>query len=211
MREMEYNCNGISLKTGRLDINEHRVSGHRGPVLDLKWNPFNDNVIASSSDDCSVMLWYIPDEGPSTRGITQPIMTLLEHKRRVSMIEWHPTAENILISTGADHMILVWNTSKGRVVRVINCHSDTIQSISLNRDGSLLATTCKDKILRIIDVRKQAVVKSGVCVTKVPNPPKFHFSVILAVFSPLDFQSSVTANGPSGLRVICLILFASKI
>lgn len=137
--------------------------GHRGPVLDLKWNPFNDNIIASSSDDCSIMLWYIPDEGPSTRGISQPVMSLIEHKRRVSMVEWHPTAENILISAGADHLILVWNTCKGRVVRVINCHADTIQSMSLNRDGSLLATTCKDKLLRIIDVRKQSVVKWGIC------------------------------------------------
>lgn len=79
------------------------------------------------------------------------------------MIEWHPTAENILISSGADHVVLVWNTCKGRVVRVISCHPDTIQSISLNRDGSLLATTCKDKLLRIIDIRKQTVVTSGLC------------------------------------------------
>ncbi len=28
--------------------------GHTGQILDLKWNPFNDNIIASASDDCSV-------------------------------------------------------------------------------------------------------------------------------------------------------------
>ncbi|XP_033225716.1 coronin-2A-like [Belonocnema kinseyi] len=41
--------------TGRLDFNASRVTGHTGPVLDIKWNPFNDNVIASCSDDCTVI------------------------------------------------------------------------------------------------------------------------------------------------------------
>lgn len=42
------------LQTGRLDFNASQVTGHRGPVLDVKWNPFNDNIIASCSDDCTV-------------------------------------------------------------------------------------------------------------------------------------------------------------
>lgn len=25
--------------------------GHTGPVLDTKWNPFNDNVVASAGED----------------------------------------------------------------------------------------------------------------------------------------------------------------
>jgi coronin-2 len=44
----------VVLQTGRLDFNASRVTGHTGPVLDIKWNPFNDNVIASCSDDCTV-------------------------------------------------------------------------------------------------------------------------------------------------------------
>ena len=31
-----------------------KVCGHRGRVTDIKWNPFNDNVIASGSDDSTV-------------------------------------------------------------------------------------------------------------------------------------------------------------
>ena len=37
-----------------MDINCAKVVGHRGPVLDIKWNPFNDHVIASASDDATV-------------------------------------------------------------------------------------------------------------------------------------------------------------
>ena len=33
--------------------------------MDLSWNPFDDNEIASCSEDCNVMLWNIPDGGIS--------------------------------------------------------------------------------------------------------------------------------------------------
>lgn len=49
----------LFFQTGRLDFNASRVTGHTGPVLDIKWNPFNDNVIASSSDDCTVIMSWL--------------------------------------------------------------------------------------------------------------------------------------------------------
>lgn len=150
-------------KTGRLEVNAGKVTGHRGPVLDLKWNPFNDNVIASSSDDCTIKLWYIPDGGLSYTNLSECLAELSQHRRRVGYIEWHPTAENILFSAGFDHQILVWNVSHGKVVRTILCHPDSIYSMSLNRDGSLLATTCKDKKLRIIDSHSGNVIREGDC------------------------------------------------
>ena len=54
-------------------------------------------------------------------------------RRRVSILEWHPTAENILISAGYDHRILIWNIAKGQSVNAIECHPDVIYSLSLNR------------------------------------------------------------------------------
>jgi len=44
----------VCLQTGRADVNAPRVSGHRSPITDIKWNPFNDNIIASSSEDATV-------------------------------------------------------------------------------------------------------------------------------------------------------------
>ena len=55
------------------------------------------------------------------------------YRRRVMYLEWHPTAENILLSAGYDHLILVWNIAKGQCVNVIDCHEDTIYSMSFNR------------------------------------------------------------------------------
>ena len=41
-------------RTGRVEHNVWKVTGHEGPVLDLRWNPFNDNMLASASEDCRV-------------------------------------------------------------------------------------------------------------------------------------------------------------
>ncbi len=52
-------------------------------------------------------------------------------------LEWHPTAENILLSAGYDHLIFVWNIARGQAINVIECHADTIYSMSFNRSGKV--------------------------------------------------------------------------
>ena len=49
----------------------------------------------------------------------------------------------------------------------MSMHGDLVHSLSWKRDGSLMVTSCKDKILRIVDPRAQNVaqVKSNVVKT----------------------------------------------
>ena len=70
------------LQVGRFDINYPKVAGHRGLVLDIAWNPFNENEIASSSEDCTVKLWDIPDSG-LTENLTVCKIDLVAHSRKV--------------------------------------------------------------------------------------------------------------------------------
>lgn len=46
----------------------------------------------------------------------------------------------------------------------IDCHEDIIYSLAFNFNGSLLATTCKDKMLRIIDARTGQVLRVRILV-----------------------------------------------
>ncbi|KAK4313656.1 hypothetical protein Pmani_015011 [Petrolisthes manimaculis] len=149
-------------KTGRIDINTAKVTGHAGPVLDLKWCPFNDNLIASAADDCTVKLWHVPDGGIKTN-MTEPLADLQGHQRRVSIVEWHPTVENILFSAGYDYQILVWDTRRAALCITLDLHSDVIYSLSCNRDGSRIVTTSRDKRLRVIDPRSGKLLQEGVC------------------------------------------------
>lgn len=51
---------------------------------------------------------------------------------------------------------------KGEAVKVIDCHTDVIYCMSFNRDGSLLATTSKDKKLRVIEPRRGIVLSVSI-------------------------------------------------
>ncbi|KAF2350345.1 protein of unknown function DUF1899, partial [Trinorchestia longiramus] len=145
-------------KVGRVPSSSPRVVGHRGPVTALRWCPHNDNLIASASDDASVKLWHIPDHG-LRENVTEAQCVLEGHSRRVTLLLWHPTADGVLFSTGLDKMVYVWDVSLGTCLTCVDCHPDVVSSMSLNRTGSLLATTAKDRRLRIIDPRTQAVLQ----------------------------------------------------
>uniref|UniRef100_A0A8C4QWC0 Coronin n=2 Tax=Eptatretus burgeri TaxID=7764 RepID=A0A8C4QWC0_EPTBU len=148
---------------GRIDPLCPRVCGHRRSVLDVKWNPFNDYVIASCSEDATVCVWEIP-EGGLRCNLTKPLCTLVGHVRRVSLIQWHPTASGLLFTAGYDNKVLLWCVEESSIpVRLIACHTDVVLSLSFNVDGSLFATSCRDRRLRVVDSRTGAVLQEKCC------------------------------------------------
>ncbi|KRX94434.1 DNA polymerase kappa, partial [Trichinella pseudospiralis] len=147
-------------KTGRLEKDYPFVDGHKGPVLEIAWCPFNDNVIASCSEDCTAKIWGIPDGG-LVKPLKQPLMELAGHQKRVTSILWHPTANNILLTAGGDLKLCLWNVGTGELLVQIAGHPDLIWSVDFNYDGSKLLTTCKDKKIRVIDPRTGLILRQG--------------------------------------------------
>lgn len=143
-------------EVGRVPKSKAILDGHAAPVLDLAWSPYNDNIIASCAEDCTIKIWVIPDEG-ITETVREAQLTLTGHQKRVLIVSWHPVAENVLLSSGADNMMVLWDVGNGCALTEIACHPDCPLSVSWNYDGSLIATTCKDKTLRVIDPRKGKV------------------------------------------------------
>ncbi|XP_070706618.1 uncharacterized protein [Pempheris klunzingeri] len=145
-------------KSGRIDKAYPTVCGHTGPVLDIDWCPHNDLVIASGSEDCTVMVWQIPENGLETP-LSEPVVVLEGHSKRVGIVSWHPTARNVLLSAGCDNQIIIWNVGTGEaMINLEDMHPDVIFSVSWSRNGSLLCTACKDKKVRVIDPRKRKIV-----------------------------------------------------
>ncbi|XP_067262994.1 uncharacterized protein coro1cb isoform X2 [Chanodichthys erythropterus] len=141
-------------KTGRIDKAYPTVCGHTGPVLDIDWCPHNDHVIASGSEDCTVMVWQIPENG-LTSALSEPVVVLEGHSKRVGIVTWHPTARNVLLSAGCDNLIIIWNVGTGEaLINLEDMHPDVIFSVCWSRNGSLICTACKDKKVRVIDPRK---------------------------------------------------------
>ncbi|XP_005112361.1 coronin-1C [Aplysia californica] len=148
-------------KPGRVSIDNPMVAGHRGAVLDVAWCPHNDEVIASASEDCTIKLWQIPEEG-LTANLEEPVVDLVAHQRRVTMLVWHPTAMNVLLSGSSDNTCILWNVGTCEPKLQIDM-PDQIYSGSFNLDGSRFVCTCKDKILRVLDTHSGEVLQEGKC------------------------------------------------
>jgi len=137
------------------------ITGHKNAVLDIDFNPMNDNLIASASDDCTAKIWGIP-EGGLKENMTESLQTLNGHKRKVGTVKFSPTANNILVTTSTDFSVKIWDIEKGKDVLSIDAqHADIIQSSEWNHNGSLIATSSKDKKVRVIDPRANKVVQEA--------------------------------------------------
>ncbi|KAL8599971.1 hypothetical protein ACOMHN_038970 [Nucella lapillus] len=144
-------------KVGRVAIDNPQVSGHKGAVLDIQWCPHNDNVIASGSDDCTIKVWKIPDGGLVTP-LTESVVDLMAHQKRVGFIAWHPSAQNVLVSAGSDNKLFFWNVGTGEPMLEVDI-PEQVWSLSFNLNGSRLACTAKDKMLRIIDTHSGEILQ----------------------------------------------------
>ncbi|KAJ5777618.1 hypothetical protein N7520_000864 [Penicillium odoratum] len=135
--------------------------GHTAVVLDTDWNPFNDDLIASGSDDGKVFLWRVPDnftvrpdlDADDIQDIA-PVAKLSGHSKKVGHVLFNPAAENVLATASGDYTVKIWDIEAGAPKLTLNI-GDIVQSQSWSANGSLLVTTSRDKKLRIWDVRQE--------------------------------------------------------
>lgn len=144
-------------QTGKLKPGQPLYSGHKAGVLDLDFCPFNDNVIASSSDDAYAKIWAIPDGGLKET-CREAAQNLVGHRRKVGTVNWNPVANNVIATTSIDYSVKIWDVETGSVKLDIPGHKNIIQSFNWNWNGTQFATSSKDKLCRIFDARGQKEV-----------------------------------------------------
>ncbi|CAJ0930417.1 unnamed protein product, partial [Mesorhabditis belari] len=188
-----------------------RLSEHKSTVLDLKWNPFNDNILASASADNTVKIWHIKNDGSG-----HVVRTLAANTRRVEQIEWHPTVDDVLLIMGADSKIILWDAAGDKLIFEIDDYLASCVAFSPN--ASLFAATAKNKHrVTIFDSRTGNAMKS----TSLPHEGNASLKVLFssqtriltfgttkanrrqfAIFSLSSFNSPlcvVDIDGSSGL------------
>ncbi|XP_050595687.1 coronin-7 isoform X2 [Bombus affinis] len=132
------------------------LHAHADTVTDMDFSPFHDGLLATGSQDCLVKLWHIPEAGLE-EPLCNPECTFSHRQRRVEVVCWHPSAEHLLTTVSYTNLSL-WDVISQQELFSNNEHTDVIQSLSWKQDGVILATSCKDKQLRIIDARASTCI-----------------------------------------------------
>lgn len=138
------------------------LKGHSGSVLDTEWSPFDDSLLATGSEDSTIKLWSIPDTweptdekglGKKGEDFSDSMLDLEGHAKKVTLMRFHPTASNTLMSASADHTVKVWDIESGAAACTYEKFTDLCQDIVWDVRGDKLAASNKDKTVRVIDGR----------------------------------------------------------
>ncbi|KAJ8468314.1 hypothetical protein ONZ51_g9720 [Trametes cubensis] len=168
-----WDTNIISASTRYISLNWNASGGgasrtsspsarsHTGPVLDTDWSPFNDTVVASAGEDGKTLIWKVDDAAFAGWGQDgwepqdfDPVARIDVSPRRVGHVLFHPTANNVLATSTGDHVVKLWDLAQPENARgVLGGHGDAIQSLAWNPTGTILATTCRDRKIRLFDPR----------------------------------------------------------
>ncbi|XP_053657843.1 coronin-7 [Anopheles marshallii] len=127
------------------------LHAHSDTVTYLDFSPFHDGLLATGSQDCLVKVWHIPEKGLE-QSISTPECTFSTKQRRVETVGFHPTADCLLFAT-AIGCVSLWDLTCQQEAFSNNEHPEVIQSLSWKQDGRLCVTSCKDKMLRVMDPR----------------------------------------------------------
>ncbi|XP_073218897.1 coronin-7 isoform X5 [Lepidochelys kempii] len=131
---------------------------HSDVVTDFDFSPFDALLLATGSADETVKVWRLSESGQDLPSC--PGMTLGPAGCQVETLQFHPTADGVLVS-GAGRTAKVWDVAQQKPLTALEPHGDLIQSVAWKQDGALLGTSSKDKKLRIFDPRtKPAAAQS---------------------------------------------------
>lgn len=132
------------------------LHAHSDTITDMEFSPFHDGLLLTGSQDSLVRVWHIPPEG-LIESLSTPECSLSQKQRRVENVGFHPVADG-LIHVASGHELALWDLTKQQEAFVTREHTDVVQSTSWKKDGKLLATSCKDKKIRILDPRAESAV-----------------------------------------------------
>ncbi|EPS63759.1 hypothetical protein M569_11022, partial [Genlisea aurea] len=85
---------------------QHSVVAHRREVNYLRFNPFNEWVLATASSDSTVGIFDV------RKLSSGPVYGLEGHEGEAFQVEWDPNHEAVLASSADDRRLIVWDLNR---------------------------------------------------------------------------------------------------
>lgn len=139
-----------------------------GSANAVAFSPNGENLVAASL--CCISFyevasgWRVKVMGRShhTRGTRRPFFP---HFETIRALEFSRDGK-ILASTADDHMLVLWDTTSWKAMRILQGHTDSIRALSFSPTSHILASGSDDDTIRVWDT----TIGAGERVRRRPRP-----------------------------------------
>jgi WD40 repeat protein len=92
-----------------------------------------------------------------TKDLKEETQKFSGHVKKVSMLAYHPCAEEVMASASFDNTVNVWNIQNSQSYAKIGINEAPL-SLDWNYNGSLVGCTTKEKLIHVIDPRESKII-----------------------------------------------------
>jgi coronin-7 len=151
---------------GRQPLDPSRVE-NGSALVDFDFSPFDDCLLLCALENAKVKVHRLPADATGKRkeGLIGEVAAELKgHRSKLATARWHPIVPQLVVSTSLDGSVRVHDiTASAEVLTISDAHPDAVLSQTFDLGGSVIATSNKDKKLRLFDLRaKSAVAQTDV-------------------------------------------------
>ena len=174
------------------------LTGHTDSIKAVVISP-DGNLIASAGYDNSIKLWTITGELLQT---IDSAKTVDAHKSAITALAFTPTPINLpyrdgneytLASASWDNTVKLWSIAdagkSSKILHTLAGHQDGVTTISINSDGTVLASGSGDRNIKLWDTKTGELIKSL----------RGHTSQINSLTFSSDDKSIISAEEQQGL------------
>jgi WD repeat-containing protein 17 len=102
----------------------YMLAGHISKVFLSSWSPLLPGVLASGSDDATILVWNVnlEDNAPAkaaTSVAVPPVLQLRGHTSNIRALAWSNEIKTLLISGSWDSTIRLWDVQRGVCLKVV--------------------------------------------------------------------------------------------
>ncbi|GAB5354753.1 hypothetical protein AAMO2058_000146400 [Amorphochlora amoebiformis] len=110
-----------------------KLAEHKQSVESAEFSSTLNFVFTASADGTII----VSDYG------TGAMRTKVEHQGAITQALWNPAAP-VILATGTDTLLRMWDARNGSCIRELKGHSDTVLALAVSRDGRLAVTGSDD-------------------------------------------------------------------
>ena len=108
-----YSLTSSDLQLTSSILNAHQLNNEKIPAWIVSSSPYNDSLLLSGGDDCSLKLWDLRLNNTSSTSSTSPPIPIFKTSKHytagVTSAQWHPYQEEIFAVGSYDNTFKIWD------------------------------------------------------------------------------------------------------